>query len=104
GSDHAPHAVAEKNAADPWSCPSGTPGLDTLAAAALDLVARKVVGYPQAAALLAERPAQLFGLADRKGRIAVGADADLVLVDPDAPLHVTPAAIKSRAARSPFEG
>src|SRR5262249_57341050 len=37
GSDHAPHALAEKAAADPWSCPSGTPGLDTLAAAVLDL-------------------------------------------------------------------
>ena len=104
GSDHAPHAVAEKNTTDPWSCPSGTPGLDTLAAAALDLAARQIIGYPQVAALLAERPARLFGLADRKGRIAVGADADLVLVDPEAMLHVTPAAIRSRAARSPFEG
>jgi dihydroorotase (multifunctional complex type) len=104
GSDHAPHAVAEKNVADPWSCPSGTPGLDTFAAAALDLAARRIISYPQVAALLAEHPAQVFGLADRKGRIAVGADADLVLVDPDALLHVTPDAIHSRAARSPFEG
>jgi len=104
GSDHAPHAVAEKDVADPWSCPSGTPGLDTLAAAALDLAARTVIGYPQVAALLAERPARLFGLANRKGHIAVGADADLALVDPDATLHVTLAAIHSRAARSPFEG
>lgn len=106
GSDHAPHALAEKNAADPWSCPSGTPGLDTFAAAALDLAARRIISYPQVAALLAEHPAQVFGLADRKGHIAVGADADadLVLVDPDASLHVTADAIHSRAARSPFEG
>ena len=74
------------------------------AAAALDLAARRIISYPQVAALLAERPAQVFGLADRKGRIDVGADADLVLVDPDALLHVTPDAIHSRAARSPFEG
>jgi dihydroorotase (multifunctional complex type) len=104
GSDHAPHALAEKNAADPWSCPSGTPGLDTFAAAALDLAARRIISYPQVAALLAEHPAQVFGLADRKGCIAVGADADLVLVDPDALFHVTADAIHSRAARSPFEG
>jgi dihydroorotase (multifunctional complex type) len=104
GSDHAPHAVAEKNAADPWSSPSGTPGLDTFVAAALDLAARRIISYPQVAALLAEHPAQVFGLADRKGHIAVGADADFVLVDPDALLHVTPDAIHSRAARSPFEG
>lgn len=104
GSDHAPHALAEKNAADPWSCPSGTPGLDTFAAAALDLAARRIISYPQVAALLAEHPAQVFGLADRKGCIEVGADADFVLVDPDALFHVTADAIHSRAARSPFEG
>jgi dihydroorotase (multifunctional complex type) len=104
GSDHAPHAVAEKTAADPWASPSGTPGLDTFAAAALDLAARRIISYPQVAALLAEHPAQVFGLGDRKGCLAIGADADLVLVDPDAALRVTPHVIKSRAARSPFEG
>jgi dihydropyrimidinase len=36
--------------------------------------------------------------------MALGSDADLVLVDPQAPFHVTPGAIRSRAARSPFEG
>jgi dihydroorotase-like cyclic amidohydrolase len=104
GSDHAPHAVAEKDPTDPWSSPSGTPGLDTLVAAALDLAARQVISYPMVAALLAEHPARVFGLADRKGRMALGADADLVLVDPQASFHVTPDTIRSRAARSPFEG
>jgi dihydroorotase len=104
GSDHAPHALAEKNADDPWSSASGTPGLDTVAAAALDLAARGIISYPQVAALLAEHPARVFGLADRKGRIALGADADLVLIDPDREFHVTPDAIHSRAKRSPFEG
>jgi dihydroorotase-like cyclic amidohydrolase len=104
GSDHAPHAVAEKNPNDPWASPSGTPGLDTLAVAALDLAARQIISYPKVAELLAEHPAQVFGLADRKGRIALGADADLVLVDGRAPFHVTVDAIRSRAARSPFEG
>jgi dihydroorotase (multifunctional complex type) len=103
-SDHAPHAVAEKDVADPWSSPSGTPGLDTLVAAALDLAARQIISYPKVAALLAERPAQAFGLGDRKGRVAIGADADLVLVDAQAPLQITPEVIRSRAARSPFEG
>jgi dihydroorotase (multifunctional complex type) len=104
GSDHAPHALAEKDAADPWSCPSGTPGLDTLAPAVLDLAAGGTIAYAQVALLLAERPAQAFGLGDRKGRIAVGLDADVVLVDPEATLRVTPEVIRSRAGRSPFEG
>jgi len=104
GSDHAPHAIAEKETADPWSCPSGSPGLDTLAAAVLDLAAAGSITYAQVAMLLAERPAQAFGLDDRKGRIAVGLDGDLVLVDQDATLRVTPEVIRSRAQRSPFEG
>lgn len=104
GSDHAPHAVAEKSTSDTWLSPSGTPGLDTLVAAALDLAARSILNYPKVASLLAEQPARAFGLADRKGRIAIGCDADLVLVDAQAPLHVTPDVLKSRAARSPFEG
>jgi dihydroorotase len=104
GSDHAPHALAEKDTADPWSCPSGTPGLDTLAPAVLDLAAGGIIAYAQVALLLAERPAQAFGLGDRKGRIAVGLDADVVLVDPGATLRVTPEVIRSRAGRSPFEG
>jgi dihydroorotase-like cyclic amidohydrolase len=81
GSHHAPHAVAEKNTTDPWSSPSGTPGLDTFVAAALDLAARQIISYPKVAALLAAQPAQVFGLADQKGRMAIGADADLVLVE-----------------------
>jgi len=104
GSDHAPHALAEKDTADPWSCPSGTPGLDTLAPAVLDLAAGGIIAYAQVALLLAERPAQAFGLGDRKGRIDVGLDADVVLVDPEATLRVTPGVIRSRAGRSPFEG
>jgi dihydroorotase (multifunctional complex type) len=104
GSDHAPHALAEKDTDDPWSCPSGTPGLDTLAPAVLDLAAGGIIAYTQVALLLAERPVQAFGLGDRKGRIAVGLDADLVLVDPEATLRVKPEVIRSRARRSPFEG
>ena len=104
GSDHAPHALAEKDTTDPWSCPSGTPGLDTLASAVLDLAAGGIIAYAQVAVLLAERPAQVFDLADRKGRIAVGLDADLVLVDPEVAFRVTPEEIRSRAGRSPFEG
>ena len=70
----------------------------------LDLAAGGIIAYTQVAVLLAERPVQAFGLGDRKGRIAVGLDADLVLVDPEATLRVKPEVIRSRARRSPFEG
>ena len=103
GSDHAPHAVDEKDRPRAWDVPGGTPGLDTLAPAVLDLAARGHLDLERVAAVLAERPAELFGLADRKGRLRPGADGDLVLVDLTARRVVTSGDVRSRAARSPFE-
>jgi dihydroorotase-like cyclic amidohydrolase len=103
-SDHAPHLPEEKQVDDAWQCPGGTPGLDTLAPSVLDLACRGVIRLPRVAELLARAPATLFGLGGRKGALEVGLDADLVLVDPDARREITPQSIRSRAARSPFEG
>ena len=48
--------------------------------------------------------ARVFGLYPRKGAIAVGSDADLVLVDTQAERRVEPSALGSLADFSPFEG
>ena len=53
--------------------------------------------------MLSSVPARLFGIADRKGRLAVGADGDLVLIDPQLAKTVNTGSIRSRAGRSPFE-
>lgn len=102
-SDHAPHAPGEKDRRSPWEVPGGAPGLATLAPAVLDRAASGRISWPRAAELLSARPARLFGLADRKGRLAPGADGDLVLVDPGLARVVGPPAAPARA-RSPFEG
>ncbi|MFQ5859794.1 MAG: amidohydrolase family protein, partial [Anaerolineae bacterium] len=52
----------------------------------------------------AERPATIAGLAPRKGRLAVGADADFVFMDPDAEWVVAPQGDFSRAETTPFAG
>lgn len=103
-SDHAPHLPQEKEFEDAWKCAGGTPGLDTLVPSVLDFAARGQISWPKVADVLAEAPARLSGLSARKGRIAVGMDADLVLVDREERKTVTPALVHSRAARSPFEG
>ncbi len=103
GSDHAPHAVEEKNRPSAWESRNGSPGLDTIVPAVLDLAAQGIISFSRVAQALAERPAILFGLGDRKGVIAPGADGDLVLVDPDAERTVTPSVIHSKMKHSVFQ-
>lgn len=53
---------------------------------------------------MAERPAKLAGLAGRKGTIAAGADADLVVLDAEAVREVTPERIRHRHDVTPYRG
>src|SRR5581483_8888261 len=49
-------------------------------------------------------PAKLFGLYPRKGTIAVGADADLVVWDPEKRHILSEKTLRMRVDSSPFEG
>jgi dihydroorotase-like cyclic amidohydrolase len=51
-----------------------------------------------------EAPAWLFGLSDRKGAIALGRDADLVIVDDAVDDMIDSARFESKAKYSPFHG
>jgi dihydropyrimidinase len=48
--------------------------------------------------------AKLFGLYPRKGTVAVGSDADLVVFDPDLTLTIEGSMLKSNCDYSPFDG
>jgi len=104
GSDHAPHAADEKFGPDPWSTAGGSPGLDTVAPAILDFACRGLIPYTRVTEMLGARPAELFGIADRKGSLRPGMDGDLVLVDPTIERTVSAESIRSKAGRSVFEG
>ena len=104
--DHAPHGKAEKEAGrdDVWRCPPGTPGLETMLPSLLEAVHRGEMSVVELVRVACERPAEIFGLAPRKGAIRPGADADVVILDPDAVRPLDPDAFFSKAKYSPFQG
>jgi len=65
---------------------------------------RRGHGLPEIAAWMSERPARLAGLAARKGRIARGLDADLVVWDPDQEHVVDATELRFRHKISPYVG
>jgi dihydroorotase len=102
GSDHAPHTLAEKAQAYPAS-PSGMPGVQTLLPLMLNHVAEGRLSLERLVDLVCSGPARIYNMS-RKGRIAVGYDADLTLVDLDHTHTITAAEMKSKAGFTPFEG
>lgn len=80
----------------------GMAGAETLLALSLGLVRDGLIGFERLFALLAATPAALFGLPG--GRIAVGEEADLILLDADAPWQILSARMKAVAGNTPFDG
>ncbi|MCV2488839.1 amidohydrolase family protein [Geodermatophilus sp. YIM 151500] len=103
-SDHAPSTLEQKRAGDIWNVHFGLPGLDSTMALLLDAVARGHLSHEDVVRVYCERPAQIYGLWPRKGRIGVGADADLVLVDPGAQRTLRSEDVLSKAGWTPYAG
>jgi dihydroorotase len=79
----------------------GMAGAETLLALTLSLVRDAVIDLPRAFALLAENPARLLGV--ETGRLAVGAEADIALVDPERPWIVDSTRMAAAAGNTPFD-
>ena len=102
GSDHAPHTREEKDHAYP-ATHSGMTGVQTLVPTMLDHVAAGRLSLQRFVDMTSAGPARLFGIAG-KGRIAVGYDADLTIVDLKRRETITNGWIASRCGWTPYDG
>lgn len=103
--DHAPHTREEKEPGwtDGWKAHTGTPSTQFYVPMFLDAAARGRLSLERVVDLVATAPARAFGLAG-KGRIEVGADADLAIVDLDAELEIRDEIVLSKIGWTPYAG
>jgi dihydroorotase len=101
-SDHAPHCDYEKEVEFDYA-PFGITGLETgLALALMRLYHTKRLGLSELIAKFTVAPARLLNL--KKGTLAVGADGDVTVFDPDQEWVFERAASASKSSNSPFHG
>jgi dihydroorotase len=102
GSDHAPHTADEKHRPYPQS-PSGMPGVQTTLPLMLDHVAAGRLSLARLVDLLCAGPARIYGIAG-KGRLAVGGDGDLAIVDLSAKRTIRNGEQATRVGWTPYDG
>lgn len=105
--DHCSFTLKQKDAGrgDFTKIPGGLPGVETRGVLAYSLlVGGCIMDVGQLAQVLCENPAKLYGMWPRKGVIAPGSDADIVVYDPKADTVITAEGQESRAGYTPFEG
>lgn len=107
GTDHCPFLMRDKlRGRDDFSqVPNGAPGIEHRLAITFDAgVRRGRVGLERWVDAVATAPARTFGLFPRKGVIAPGADADLVVFDPEGVRQISAASHHMRVDYSIYEG
>ena len=98
--DHSPFTPADKEPGwdDIWQATPGFPGVDILTPFMIGAALEGKIPLERAIALITANPADIFGLAPRKGRLLPGADADLTLYDPSGSSVVDTATWQTRAS------
>ena len=104
--DHCSFTLSQKDAGrgDFTKIPGGLPGVETRGLLLYRGVADGRIGLGQMCRLLSENPARLYGLYPRKGVLAPGSDADIVVYDPAADSVITAADQAANVDYAPFEG
>lgn len=104
-SDHAPHTREEKEIGwtDAWAAHTGTPGIQDQLPLMLDALDSGKLSLERVVDLTSAAPARIFNI-DKKGSLAPGSDADIVLVDLDRTWTITNEAVESKIGWTPYHG
>ena len=101
--DHAPHTVDEKDV-EFDRAPFGINGLETAVPLLLDkLVNQNIISPLRFVEMISTNPALILKL-ENKGRISVGADADLTILNLEKEIAVDVDSFKSKSRNNPFQG
>jgi len=100
--DHAPHTTAEKQQPYP-KCPSGLPAVENYLALMLNEVNNGRLSIEQLVSRMCDAPAKVWDIKN-KGRIEVGYDADLTLVDMDLQRTIKNGQQQTKCNWSPWDG
>ena len=108
GTDHCSfhfRGVKELGREDFSQIPNGIPGVEhrPVLLYTAGVAAGRITAH-QMMKLLSEQPAKLFGMYPRKGALAVGSDADIVIFDPEYTGRITAAAQRQAVDYTPYEG
>ncbi len=104
GSDHGAYTKEEKEKDSFWDVPAGVTGIQLMVPLLIGEAERRGVPLPSVVRLLASNPARVFHLYPRKGTIAPGSDADLVLIDTEGEWKVDPKELFSKEKWTPHQG
>lgn len=105
--DHCPFTQSQKNCGNGefHKTPNGLPGVETLFPLLFTYgVGRGRISTEKLVRLLAQNPARIFSLSSRKGKIAVGADADLIIWNPAVEDKISIRQLHGNADWNPYEG
>ena len=105
--DHCAFTLEQKDAGrgDFTKIPGGLPGVEARGELVYSFgVATRKISLATMCKALSENPAKLYGMFPRKGIIAPGADADIVVYDPQADHILRAEDMVSRAGYTPYEG
>lgn len=103
GSDHG--AKYKKTKVDNiWDASFGFPGMETMLPLMITGAINRGIPLQKVAEICSFNASKAFGLYPKKGNIAIGADADLVIVDLEEKRCIDPAKLHSEADFTPFEG